>query len=252
MTPASNLEITSALKTALKSRGVTYREVAEKIGVSEKTIKRLFSDKDCSLTRLNQICEVINLSVYDLLDFAQHYSKPGVRLNEEQEIFLGTHRQHFAFLYFLTVGYSADQIQEKYHLSELSCFRYLRDLDKLKLLELAENNRYRLLVDGKLLVPLHGPMHGFVRDANKLFLDYVIDHDGEKGVNFRSSFRHMSADTLQDLDEDLAELSVKYQKLSQRDEAVLPRSKLLPVKWIVASAKFDIFGKWKIAEFSDA
>lgn len=252
MTPTVNVEITSALKTALKSRGVTYREVADQIGVSEKTIKRLFSEKDCSLSRLTEVCDVINLSVYDLLDFAQHYSKPAVRLSEQQERFLGGHPQHFAFLFFLTTGYSADQIKQKYALSELSCFRYLRDLDKQRFIELAENNRYRLLVDGRLIVPLHGPLHGFVKNANQVFLEHVIDNDGESGFDFRSSFRHMSRDTLLQLNEELAEITVKYQKLAQRDEAVLPRNKLLPVKWCFASAPYEIFGKWQINELTDA
>jgi len=251
MTAVANQEITSALKTALKSRGYTYRQVAVKIGVSEKTVKRLFSEKDCSLTRLTQVCDAINLSVYDLLDFAKHYSKPSVRLTDEQQKFLGAHPQHMAFLFFLTVGYTATQIQEKYVLSELSLFRYLRDLDKQGFLDLAENNRYHMKVDGRMLIPLHGPMHNFVRQANRDFLDYTIDKDGQPGIDFNSSFRHMSMDTLNAFKGDLKELAAKYQKLSQRDEAVLPRNKLVPVKWVFASAIFEIFGKWTIEELED-
>ena len=248
MMSATNLEITSALKTALKSRGMTYRKVADEIGVSEKTIKRIFIDKNCSLNRLTQICEVINLSLYDLLDFAQHYSKPPIRLNETQEQFLGENPQHFSFLFFLTVGYSATQIQTQYQLSELSVFRYLRDLDKYHFLELAEHNRYRLLVDGKLLVPLHGPLHDFVRTSNQHFIEYVINNDGHKNVDFRGSFQHMSQETLTDLNKELTALSDKYQKLAQRDEAILPRKKLLPVKWCFSTGPFDVFGKWEINE----
>ena len=81
-----------------------------------------------------------------------------------------------------------------------------------------------------------------------MFLEYVIDHDGEAGINFNSFFRYMSKDTLTELNEDFSALAKKYQKLAQRDEAVLPRDKLLPVKWTTLAARFEIFGKWPVAE----
>ena len=53
MVQTANSEITSALKIALKSRGISYRSLSDKLAVSEKTIKRIFSEQDCSLARLN-------------------------------------------------------------------------------------------------------------------------------------------------------------------------------------------------------
>mgnify|MGYP000612984742 CR=1 FL=1 len=246
--PIPNLEITTALKSALKSRGVTYKQVADKLKVSEKTIKRLFKDKDCSLSRLNEICAAINLSIYDLLEFARHYHEPLTELTREQELFLQRHPYHFSFLFFLTMGQKVDDIQDSYALTEVSIFRYLRDLDRQGFLELGANNQFRLLVEGKLLMRLHGPLHDLVKQRNQEFLEYVVDHDGEEFTHFSSSFRYMSPQTFHELTEDLTVIAKKYRKLAYQNEMILPRDKLIPVKWSTLISEYSICGKWPLVE----
>lgn len=247
----ATLEITAALKLALKSKGITYRQVADKLGVSEKTIKRLFKDKDCSLSRLNSICEAINLSVYDLLDFARHYQEPLSRLNPEQEQYLSTHPQHFHFLTFLITDHSLEQIQQTYDLSDLSLFRYLRDLDRQGFIELSTNNQYRLLIEGKLLMKLHGPLHELIHDKNAEFLRFVADNDGKGNSQFSSAFRFMSQQTLTEFHEELTVLSRKYRKLAYQDEMILSKEKLKPVKWTTLLSEYNICGKWALDELKE-
>ena len=243
-------DIIGALQTALKSRKISYRQVAERLDVSEKTVKRLFRDKDCSLSRLSKICDVINLSLHDLIDFSKVYSEQLICLTEKQESFLRNNPHHFSFLFLLTVGHTAEQIQTQNALSNISLFRYLRDLDKNGFIELAEKNRYRLLVKGKLLVALHGPLHKVIRDQNAKFLQYVIDNDGKDRISFQATFRYMSEQTLSSLNQDMAALSNTYKKLAHQDEAILSRDKLIPVKWCQLVAPFNIFTEWEIDELT--
>jgi len=246
--PLHNVEITSALKSALKSRGMTYKQVADRLGVSEKTIKRLFKDKDCSLSRLNDICAAINLSIYDLLEFARHYNEPLTELTQEQQIYLQKHPYHFSFLFFLTMGHQVEEIQETYALTDISVFRYLRDLDKQGFVELGANNHIRLKVEGKLLMRLHGPLHDMIKQRNQEFLEHTVDNDGEGLSHFSSSFRFMSPQTFHELNEDLAVISKKYRKLAYQNEMILPRDKLIPVKWSTLVSEYSICGKWPLVE----
>ncbi|OUR69864.1 hypothetical protein A9Q77_08120 [Marinomonas sp. 42_23_T18] len=248
MRTAANAEITNALKGALKSKGMTYRDVAEKLDLSEKTIKRLFRDKDCSLSRLNDICELIDLSLYDLLDFAKNYNEPLAKLSYPQQVYLGAHPYHFNFLILLTTDHGIEQIQQTYGLSDVSIFRYLRDLDQESMIELGPNNQFKLLIEGKLLMQLHGPVHKNILDKNLDFLNYVVKHDGEMGTQFSSSFRYMSEHTLQALNDDLANLSRQYRKQSYQDETFLTKDKLLPVKWTTLVSPFHICGQWPLPE----
>tara|TARA_R110000744_G_scaffold337912_1_gene443067 strand:+ start:259 stop:1074 length:816 start_codon:yes stop_codon:yes gene_type:complete len=242
------VEIIDALKIAMKSRGVTYKHVAEKLGVSEKTIKRLFKDKDCQLSRLNEICDAIGLSIYDLIEFAKRHTEPRVRLDDGQEVFLKDNRLHFYFLFFLTVGYTPVQIQKEYELSDLSVFKYLRDLDKQGFIELGESNRYRLLIEGKLLMRLHGPLHETLKDVNEIFLRYVLDRDNESKSAFESSFRYMTLENMGEMMREYESVTQKYRKVAHQDEAVLPREQLFPVKWSTLISQYNICGIWPLKE----
>ncbi len=246
MQAGAPLEITSALKLAFKAQGVTYRDVAERVGVSEQTIKRLFKDKDCSLSRLNDVCAAIDISLYDLLEVAREYSEPMARLNEAQEAYLASHPSHFYFLFFLTSGYDLSHIQARYELDDLGLFRYLRDLDRLELIELSANNRFRLKVEGKLLMRLDSQLARLVRERNHAFLDHVLNHHDKANTWFSSSFRFMSPDTLHAMQEDMKELMQRYRKAAYQDEAILPKDRLLPVKWSTIAAPFDICGEWPL------
>ena len=47
----SRTYIFQALKAHLKARGMTYKDLAQSLGLSEPTIKRMFTACDCSLER---------------------------------------------------------------------------------------------------------------------------------------------------------------------------------------------------------
>ena len=53
------------LKRELKSRDITYADVAKKLDLSEASIKRMFS-KDFMLSRLDEICEFAGIEFADL------------------------------------------------------------------------------------------------------------------------------------------------------------------------------------------
>jgi len=52
-----------ALKSALRSRGMRYRDVAAGLGLSEASVKRLFAEETFSLRRFAEVCALIDMSV---------------------------------------------------------------------------------------------------------------------------------------------------------------------------------------------
>ncbi len=249
---SANHEITQSLKLALKSRGLTYKDVADRIQVSEQTIKRLFKDKDCSLSRLNEVCEAIDLSIYDLLEFSKHLSEPMADLTDEQIEFLSNRPGHFSFLFFLICEYDDAQIQHAYGLTDLSVFKYLRDLDKYSFIELRENNKYRILIEGKLLLRANGPFKKMMKHFNSLFLDHAIEHDGKNNTAFNSSFRYMTESSLKSLNQELIDIHNKYRKLAYQSEMILPKDKMIPVKFSTLAGPFEILGRWPLDEHEEA
>ena len=72
MSPVQSLE--DALKRALRAGGVTYADVARDLGLSEASVKRMFSRGAFTLERFEAVCRMVDLGITDL-----------VRLQEEGE-----------------------------------------------------------------------------------------------------------------------------------------------------------------------
>jgi hypothetical protein len=60
---AGRTQIVSELKRALRASGHTYAHVAQKLDLSVASVKRLFSQEDLSLERIDAICELIGLGL---------------------------------------------------------------------------------------------------------------------------------------------------------------------------------------------
>jgi len=146
----------------------------------------------------------------------------------------------------LTLGYSAEDIRQQYKLNELRMYRYLRELEKEEFLDLREHNKFNLKFQEKLLFPLGSPLHKRIRELKKTFLDYVVSHHEAEHHLFASTFRYMSQSTLEQMEQDLSELTKKFRQRGYQDEALLPREKLVGVKWVTLAAPYDLFGLLQI------
>jgi len=60
-----------ALKKLLKARGSTYRDLGQTLGLSEPSIKRLFSQRTFTLQRLEQVCAALEIDFYELAKLAR-------------------------------------------------------------------------------------------------------------------------------------------------------------------------------------
>src|SRR5258708_1640597 len=74
-----------ALKQVLKSRAVTYAEVARRLSMSEANIKRVFARETFTLKRLDQICQLLGIEITDLAKLVEHDAERVTQLTLEQE-----------------------------------------------------------------------------------------------------------------------------------------------------------------------
>src|SRR5712671_7184974 len=77
--------LVEALKKGLRQRGITYADVARSIRLSESSVKRLFLQKNPSLERVEQICQLMKIDLTDLLELINAAQERIVQLTEEQE-----------------------------------------------------------------------------------------------------------------------------------------------------------------------
>src|SRR5215216_7776353 len=79
-------QIIDVLKRTLKTRGLTYRDLAKRVGLSEGSIKRVFAAETFTLQRLEQICTAIGISMGELMRAAANSHEAGSQyLTLEQE-----------------------------------------------------------------------------------------------------------------------------------------------------------------------
>lgn len=178
-----------ALKAHIRARGMTYRDVARALEVSEPTIKRIFSERDCTLKRLDQICSVVQVDLQELSRGASSQSRliNQLTLQQEQEIVseIGLFVVAVCTMQSLTI----EDIVATYRLTDAKCIGLLARLDKMGFIELLPNNRYRTLVAKTFKWLPDGPIMRWTKAHAHDYFNHLFGGPGEmlRVINVRLS-----------------------------------------------------------------
>jgi transcriptional regulator with XRE-family HTH domain len=149
----------TALKHALKSKNILYRDIAKALNLSESSIKRILSDKSLSLDRLEEICRVANLSFADIVQAANlEEVNQVVFLSEEQEKALAENARLLHLFMMLHEGKTPQKIEREYEIDNAELKKYLYQLDRLNLIELHPRDRVKFKRHGFLRFRRDGPV----------------------------------------------------------------------------------------------
>jgi len=154
-------ELINALKSQLKAHSKTYLDVAEHLNLSHASVKRLFSDETISLNRLEAICDMIGITLAELvLSMSIKSNKiDKLTLTQEQEI------ADDVLLLLVTVcvinGFTYQNLLDKYIITEHQLIQKLAKLDKLKIIDLLPSNRFKLLITKNFGWLPDGPIQRF-------------------------------------------------------------------------------------------
>lgn len=169
-----------ALKRVLKQRGLTYADVARHLGLSQASVKRLFSDQSLSLERLDRICELAQIQLVDLARLVEERASQVKLLSEAQERELIADPRRFLVFYLALNDYSLEDICRDYRIEPLEGVRLLAQLDRAGLIELLPGNRIKLKVSRQLEWRVDGPIRRFFEQrVRQEFLHSRFDQPGE-------------------------------------------------------------------------
>ncbi len=149
------------LKHELRAKGLTYREVAVALELSENSVKRLFAEKSFSVSRLEKVCELVDLELSDLMQKMLEGRERISMLSEDQE------REMVGNTKLLLVAICAfnhwrfDEILAEYSLMETELIQLLAKLDRLHIIDLLPFNRFKLSVDKQFTWRPNGPIQKF-------------------------------------------------------------------------------------------
>ena len=147
MSEADNIAaILAALKKAFRAAGVQHKHIAETLGVSLMTVKRLMSGKGMKLATLIRLCGIIDLTIFELLANVQRAAlNETPQVSPEQTQILCDDFLLATIFILLERGWSIERISREFALGEVELTAILTRMDRLQFIALYPGNRIRLL-----------------------------------------------------------------------------------------------------------
>ena len=154
--------VCDTLKQLLKQKKMTYRKLAEALGESEANVKRVFSNSSFSLEKLERICHLLEIRLPDLFLLADQQLEKITQLTKEQEKELVDNPRLLLVAVCVRDGWTFEEIIEHYEIDQFECIQHMARLDKLKMIQLLPENRYKLLIAQDFRWLKNGPLERFV------------------------------------------------------------------------------------------
>lgn len=203
------------LKAQLKARGLTYRTVAKSLALSEASIKRCFAQRQFSLQRLEQICQLLDMELSDLMKLMQSRQQQLNELSEEQEQELVADIRLLLVAFVVVNGWQFTDIISWYRLTENETIQYLARLDRLRLIELLPNNRIRLRISPNFAWRRNGPIQRYFSEH---LLPRFLESDfasSQESLQFPSGM--LSEASCQQLERRILQLVQDFHDLNEQD-----------------------------------
>ena len=153
--------IVNTLKTELRKQGKTYADLTEVLSLSHASVKRLFSERNFTLDRIETICRFLGMDIAELIHIMEKNSDRLEQLTMEQELQLVTDEKFLCMAHALLNRWTFAEVTETYSISEHEAIQFMARLDKMKLIEMLPGNRYKLLVSRKFNWIPAGPIQRF-------------------------------------------------------------------------------------------
>lgn len=207
--------LVDALKKLLKSRGKTYRQLAHALGLSEASVKRLFSERTFALQRLEQVCAWLEIDFFELAKLARGAASTVNEMTIEQEKTLAADSRLLGVFYLLFNDWQPADIHERYVLTRAEVLRHVLQLEKLGLVELLPHDRVKLRVPKTLRLRRDGPIR---RAHGKTVVATFIQADfDEVGGLFRFEVRELSEASVALLQRRIERLAAEFNEMAELD-----------------------------------
>lgn len=218
MRAANSEYLLAALRNIIKAKGLTYKELSDRLGVPLSTFKRHLYSPNITLEKLLDYCHEVGTTLEEL-------QKLAIKLQHDNDSFF-SHTQDKIFYQFpqlydfyrelrhLRQQDSYEFMRKKYGLNKSSTYAYLRALEMLGLVKLAEDNKIQLV----------GPFYYRFSENSKLSLKYktILKEqalDNPDCVRMGFSRMYLKEDQLEELNKLLAKEILKYHSENMQDNA---------------------------------
>ena len=210
--------LVDALKSALKSAGITYSAVAAGLELSESSVKRKFSRQEFSLAELDRICGLCAMDISDLVKLMEKRRGRLRALTADQEREIAADLSLLVVTVCVLNRWTFDNIIEYYVFEELELVQMLAKLDRLRIIELQPGNRIKLLVAPNFHWLPNGPIEQvFLKAIQRDFFTARFDREDQELMVLNGMLSPASNAAFRKKMERLAE---EFDLLNQEDSAL--------------------------------
>ena len=235
----TSASLLQSIRTTLRERGMTYRQLATALGISEPTVKRDVSRGDCSLKRLDAICAALDISLADLL----HAPGPSLLtvLSQDQERALVRDPRLLLVTYLLVNDWTWQEITSTFALDDNQLTSAVLRLDQLRIVNYRPPRRIKKLTARNFAWRKDGPVHEFfVSRVAPEFLRARFDAPAEE-LRFIGGVISAASQ---------AQIKSAIQRLAREFEELAHRDARLPLDAKDGCSALLAFRRWEFSEFT--
>lgn len=239
---ADSEQLVQALKSALKQQRMTYRDLADGLGVSESSVKRWFAEHSFTLQRIDAICRLLDLDFSGLVQLMRHHAALAKTLTEAQEEAMVGDVRLLLVAYLVLHHYTTEQILAEYRFEPTALVRHLARLDRLGVIELLPGNKVRPLISPNFNWLPHGPIQRYFESrVREDFFHSDFDAPGEAQ---RFAYGILSEEAITEVLRRIDRLVREYDTLNQQDRG-------LPLGARHGTSLLVAFRRWRFSEFEE-
>jgi transcriptional regulator with XRE-family HTH domain len=232
--------LVTGIKLRLRAHGWSYRQFAQRLGLSEPTVKRDLSRGRFSLTRLDRICEVLGVDILDLLQ--PPGTAPLTELSEAQELALVENPRLLLVTYLVVNNWKVSEIINTFRLEQNDLVNLLLKLDRLRIIDYRPPVRIKKLTARNFSWRKDGPVHAyFIRRVIPEFFDSRFEAPGDE---FRFVGGMLSEASLLRLRASLRHVASEFESLAQQDAR-------LPLEERDGCTAILALRSWEFSEFAN-
>lgn len=234
-------QIVTTLKRRLKLEGMTYRDLANALGLSEPSVKRMFANRRFTADRLVEISHLLGFTLAELAQEAAISEGRLHTLTERQERELVSDEKLLLVAVCVLNHWTIAETIQTYNLTEAQVIGRLVKLDRLRLIHLLPGNRVRLNVARDFDWLPHGPIREYFHQQG---LDDLLDSKFA-GPDEVLTFSHgMLTDAA------LSKLQTEIRKLRQRFAELHEESLAAPLSKRRGTGLLLAMREWELAAFT--
>jgi len=235
-------QLIATIKRLLKIQGLTYRDVAAALRLSEPSVKRLFSSERLTVDRLAQIGELLGFTMAELLQEAADAMPRLHTLTEAQESHLVSDIKLLVVAVCAFNHWALDDIVAAYRLTKAECLKQLLILDRLGVIQVLPGDRIRLRVARDFDWLPNGPIYRFFLEHG--MHDFLDGEPGQPGQPLDFAFGMLTSSAQ-------AELQLEIRRLRAKLTALHNESAVAPLKQRRGTSVLLAMRDWEPVGFRD-